>query len=110
VFSQDSLIGVGSGFSGERYRDERYGESWQSWWSGNQTRTWRWPQVEAQSLGLSLALRLSRIRGVSDDTKVSGRNDKTRECQPQILVETHYDYPDTHRDSGNGSAGKTSMR
>jgi len=67
-------------------------------------------QVEAQSLGLILALRLSRIRGVFDDTKVSGRTDKTRECQPQILVETHYDYPDTHRDSGEGSAGKTSMR
>jgi len=49
VFSQYSLIGVGGGFSGERYSDKLDGECWQYWWSVNQTRTWRWPQAESRS-------------------------------------------------------------
>jgi hypothetical protein len=47
--SQHSLIGVGSGFSGELYSDELYGECWQYWWCANQTRTWRWSQAESRS-------------------------------------------------------------
>ncbi|MCL5065563.1 MAG: hypothetical protein M1600_10915 [Firmicutes bacterium] len=59
VFSQDSLMGEGRGFSGELY--SKYG------WGVNQRH---------QSLGRILALRLSLIRGVSDDTTGRGSNDK----------------------------------
>ena len=48
-YSQHSLIGKGSGFSGELESDELYGECWQSWWCVNQTRTWRGPEAESRS-------------------------------------------------------------
>ncbi len=72
-------MGVGRGFSGELY--SKYG------WGVSQRH---------QSLGRILALSLSLICGVSDDTTGRGSNDKTRERQPSILVETDYDYHDTH--------------
>jgi len=73
--SQHSLMGVGSGFSGELYS-----ECWQTWWCLNQTRIWRGPhrvQVEPQPFGVISTFRLALIRGISDGTKVSGSDDQS---------------------------------